>query len=83
MVKTSTLKKIRLTGVILMVIGTIITLTIFGTEPMTTSFLQRLTAGTIIFLIGSTLFMAYEIFVPAFWRGEWAPGPGHEYPSEE
>ena len=80
--RVETLKKIRYIGLTLMIIGVIIGLLVFGTEPLTTSFKLYLTTGTVIFVVGSLMFLAYEVFVPEFWRGEWAPGPGHEYPPE-
>ena len=80
--RASTLKKIRYSGLALMVIGAIIGLMIFATKPLTPQFLTYFVSGTLIFIVGSIMFMAYEIFVPEFWRGEWAPGPGHEYPPD-
>jgi len=77
------IKKIRYTGIALMVIGTIIGSLIFTTSPMSSAFMMYFGIGTLIFIIGSLLFMAYEVFVPEFWRGEWAPGPGHEYPPDD
>ncbi|RLG75213.1 MAG: hypothetical protein DRO14_04830 [Thermoprotei archaeon] len=80
--KAEKLKKIRYMGLVLMLVGTIIGLFVFTTAPLSPAFMAYFTAGTAIFIVGSLLFMAYEVFVPEFWRGEWAPGPGHEYPPD-
>ena len=80
MSRAEKLRRIRYVGLVLMVVGTIIGLFVFTTTPLSSAFMTYFTVGTSIFIIGSLLFMAYEVFVPEFWRGEWAPGPGHEYP---
>ncbi len=80
--RARTLKIIRGIGVALMVIGFLVGLGIFTTEPLSPAFLRYFAIGTGIFMLGSLLYMGYEVFVPEFWRGEWAPGPGHEYPPD-
>ena len=80
--RVSRLRKIRIAGLVLMIIGAFIGLMIYLTAPLTTTFVTYYTTGSSIFIIGSLLFMAYEVFVPEFWKGEWAPGPGHKYPEE-
>jgi len=82
MSRVAKLKRIRRVGIGLIVLGTILTLLIFTTEPLTSQFKLYLYSGTIIFELGALMYFAYEVFVPEFWRGEWAPGPQSEYPPE-
>lgn len=82
MARVAKLKKIRHAGVGLIVIGGILALLIFNTEPLTSAFKMYLYIGTILFEIGALMYFAYEVFVPEFWRGEWAPGSEQEYPPE-
>ncbi len=82
MSRAEKLRRLRILGAILMGVGTIICLMIFQTEPLSAAFKLYFAAGTAVFIVGSLFYMAYEVFVPEFWRGEWAPGPGHEYPPD-
>lgn len=76
------IKKLRLAGLALMILGTVVAVAIFTTKPVSLEFQMCYGLGTLIFMIGSLMFFGYEAFVPEFWKGVWAPGPGHEYPPE-
>ena len=82
MSRVEKLKKIRLAGIVLMILGFILGLLVFTTDPMTSTFKTYFYTGTVIFEIGALMYFAYEVFVPEFWRGEWVPGPEQEYPPE-
>lgn len=82
MSRVAKLKKIRQVGIGLMLFGAILTLLIFTTKPLTSQFKLYLYSGTIIFELGALMHFAYEVFVPEFWHGEWAPGPQNEYPPD-
>ncbi len=82
MARVEMLKKIRMVGLGLIVIGIIFGLLLFATEPMSSTFKTYLYVGTFFIEIGSLFYFAYEVFVPEFWKGEWTPSPDQPYPPE-
>ena len=53
------LKKIRYTGLVLMLVGTVIGLLVFTAPPLSPVFMTYFTTGTAIFIVGSLLFMVF------------------------
>jgi len=82
MASVEMVKKIRMIGLGLFVIGVILALLLFTTEPMSNTFKVYLYVGTFFVELGSLFYFAYEVFFPEFWKGEWTPSPDQPYPPE-
>jgi len=81
--RIETIKKLRVAGLALQVLGTIVAgFLIYLTSPGEALFYVLAGIGTLIFCLGALMYFAYEAFIAEFWKGAWVPGPGHEYPPD-